>query len=558
MGIALRSMAWGRPQRVLLVGFQDQDNLGLRYLCSAVRAAGHKPDILTFDADSRGVIERSEVTQPDVIGFSLIFQYMTPKFGNVITALRGAGFRGHITIGGHYPSFAYESVLKSIPALDSVVRFDGEVTLVSLLNCLSEGRDWRDINGIAYRLDDRAVKANLLREPVADLDELPWPERTDIKYESNPLATASVLGSRGCPWNCSFCSIRPFYEQQGGKLRRLRQPDAIVGEIIDLHQRRNVNLFLFQDDDFLASGRRARQWAGAIADRLVQEGIAHKTAFKISCRSDEIDPENMQRLMRGGLTHIYMGVESGDLVGLENLNKKLKPEVHLKAAAILKSLGLSFDFGFMLMEPWSTFLSIRNNISFLEAFVGDGWSVASFCRMLPYAGTSARAKLAEEGRLQGTEFQPDYQFLEPKLDFFYDWLIRTFYMRNFTSEGLCHVLRYLMFEARLRVPSVVTGGALNASILQYFTASANKVACTVLRAGLDHIERMPLKTLRPDDEFLTMLTEWEIAEEDRLMHEIRAYIAASTARRSSPGIGGFDQTWTFATSGRKSTGISTA
>lgn len=555
---ALPARAFGRPQRVLLVGFQDQDNLGLRYLCSAARAAGHEPEILTFDADPRSLIDQAQVLQPDVIGLSLIFQYMAPRFADVITAVRAAGIRAHITVGGHYPSFDHRKLLEAIPALDSVVRFDGEVTLASLLNRLAEGGDWRDLEGLAFRLDDETVRTTRLREPVANLDALPWPERSDIDYESNPLATASVLGSRGCPWNCSFCSIRPFYEEQGGKLRRLRQPDAVVEEVIDLHVRRRVPLFLFQDDDFLATGRRAREWAGAIADRLAHEGLGGRLAFKISCRSDEINEENLRRLMRGGLTHVYMGVESGDLMGLANMNKMLKPETHLKAAGILKGLGLSFDFGFMLMDPSSTFSSIRNNIDFLEAFVGDGWSVASFCRMLPYAGTPVREKLAREGRLRGSDFQPDYPFLDPKLDFFYDWMIGTFHRRNFTTEGLCHVLRYLMFEARLRLGGRDADSDRNTAVLQYLTACTNKIACDVLRAGLDHVERTPLDQLRPDDEFLVALTAWESAEEDRLIGEVADYMGATEARRRRRDAGGFDRSWTFAPTARESSGVGVA
>jgi radical SAM superfamily enzyme YgiQ (UPF0313 family) len=555
---ALPLRAAGRPQRVLLVGFQDQDNLGLRYLYAAVRAAGHEPDILTFDADPQTLIARAQAARPDVIGLSLIFQYMTPKFADVIAAVRAAGVRAHITIGGHYPSFDYRPVLELIPGLDSVIRYDGEVTLAILLNRLAAGAEWRDIEGLACRRDDGSVHANCLRETVADLDQLPWPERSDIDYESNPLATASILGSRGCPWNCSFCSIRPFYEQQGGRLRRLRRPDAVVAEMVDLNERRNVPLFLFQDDDFLATGRRARDWGGAIADLLAENGTAPRIAFKMSCRSDEVHEETLRRLMRGGLTHVYMGVESGDLDGLANMNKMLKPEAHLRAGAILKSLGLSFDFGFMLMDPSSTFSSIRNNIDFLTAFVGDGWSIAPFCRMLPYAGTPVRTELERQGRLKGTDFQPDYAFLDPKLDFYYDWMIRTFHRRNFTSEGLCHVLRYLMFEARLRIGGIDDERARMTAVLQYITSRANRLAGDILRAGLDYVERTPLAQLRPDDEFLEGLTQWEEAAEDALMRDIAAYMAATEQRRRRHDAGSFGKSWTFGASAREAAGIGAA
>ena len=73
-----------------------------------------------------------EEEQPDVVGFSLIFQYMVPEFGAVIRALRDAGVDAHFTIGGHYASFEPTELLRMIPELDRVVRFEGEETLAEL------------------------------------------------------------------------------------------------------------------------------------------------------------------------------------------------------------------------------------------------------------------------------------------------------------------------------------------------------------------------------------------------------------------------------------------
>jgi anaerobic magnesium-protoporphyrin IX monomethyl ester cyclase len=549
-----------RPQRVLLIGFQDQDNLGLRYLMSTVNASGHEAFIMTYRSDPNKILERIRQDEPDVVGFSLIFQYMAPDFGQVIAALREAGVTAHFTMGGHYASFEPTEILRRIPGLDSIVRFDGEMTLVNLLNCFSTGADWRALPGIAFRKDDGQITVAPLAQVVEDLDLLPWPDRKSIDYEGHPMPTASVLGSRGCPWDCSFCSIRPFYEEQGGPLRRLRSPRSVVDEMIDLHRNRGVPIFLFQDDDFLAGGRKAKQWAMEIADLIAQEGLAGEMAFKISCRSDEINEEVIQRLMAGGLTHVYMGVESGDEEGLINMSKRLKPEAHLRAGRILKSFGLSFDFGFMLVDPYSSIRSIRQNIDFLETFIGDGWTVAPFCRMLPYAGTPIKRRLEEEGRLLGTSFDPDYRFLDPKLDLFYDWMVNTFYERNFTNQGLCHILRGLLFEAHLRLhaPNPVSDAQKN--YLQYLTAVCNRLACYTLRCALDHIEATPLATLERDTGYLDRLTAHEKNEESRLVNEVCKYYEWVHQDHSPiPGpVGGFEKTWTFYEGDREAAGVGAA
>lgn len=550
----------GRTQKVLLIGFQDQDNLGLRYLMSAVNASGHQASIMTYGSDPDTILKRIGREKPDVVGFSLIFQYMAPDFARVIAALRAAGVTAHFTMGGHYASFEPAEILARTTGLDSVVRFDGEITLVKLLHCLARDSDWRALPGIAFHSENHEVTVAPLAQVVDDLDALPLPDRKSIDYEGHPMPTASVLGSRGCPWDCSFCSIRPFYEEQGGALRRLRKPRAVVDEMIDLHVNRKVPIFLFQDDDFLAGGKNAKLWAMEIADLIVEAGFAGKIAFKISCRSDEIHEDILSRLMAGGLTHVYMGVESGDEEGLVNMSKRMKPEAHLRAGRILKQLGLSFDFGFMLVDPYSSFRSIRQNVSFLEEFIGDGWTVAPFCRMLPYAGTPIKRKLETENRLLGTAFEPDYKFLEPKLDHFYDWMVKTFYERNFTNRGLCHILRGMLFEAHLRLPGRSRVTEVQRSYLHYLTAVCNRIACYTLRCAVDHIEATPLSTLEKDTEYLDGLTAHEKREEARLVNEVAQYYEwVHQDHTPIPGpVGGFEKSWTFYEGDREAAGVGAA
>jgi radical SAM superfamily enzyme YgiQ (UPF0313 family) len=532
---------------VLLIGFQDQDNLGLRYLLSAVRSAGFRGEIATYTAEPAQICELVARVQPDVVGLSLIFQYMAPEFGRAVSALRAAGCTGHITIGGHYPSFDYGEVLQRIPGADSVVRFEGEATLVELMDRIASGRDWRDVLGIAYRRGSEIV-ANPLRPAIDDLDSLPEPERADIDYRSRDLATASLLGSRGCPWNCSFCSIRPFYEAQGGRLRRLRAPRAIAEEMRRIHSERGARIFLFQDDDFLATGSRARDWASALADEILRAGLGNRIAFKISCRSDEVRAPIMQRLAAAGLTHVYMGVESGDADGLRHMNKMLKPAQHLEAGDVLRGLDLSFDFGFMLLEPYSTLESTVANVDFLGAFVGDGWSVANFCRTLPYAGTPLKAQLEAEGRLKGTPFEPDYDFLDPRLDRFYDWMLTTFRQRNFSNSGLCHIMRALVFEAHLRLPGYRSFAPLDRAYVHSLTAQCNGYALNTLRLALDYIAQTPFDRLEINRGYLADLTAQELARQRRLTESVLAFFVSLRNRSGhAPELAeSFENSWTAA------------
>lgn len=212
----------------------------------------------------------------------------------------------------------------------------------------------------------------------------------------------------------------------------------------------------------------------------------------------------------------------------------------------------------MLLDPYSTFRSIRQNISFLEEFIGDGWAVAPFCRMLPYAGTPIERRLQAEGRLLGTQFDPDYKFLERKLDIFYDWMIRAFYERNFTHQGLCHILRSLLFESRLRLPNRNRVTESQRAYLHYLTAVCNRIACYTLRCAIDHIESMD--DLAADPTYLDGLVTHEKIEESRLINQLAQYYDWVHPDQSAiPGpVGGFDKSWTFNEGDRETAGIGAA
>ena len=210
-----------RPGRVLLVGFQDQDNLGLRYLASSLRAAGHDIRIESFGTNPCPLLQVVDQWTPDVVGFSLIFQFMAPHFARVIAALRAAGATAHFTIGGHYASFSPDTVLHLIPELDSVVRFAGERTIVELTSALvrasrgatSEGLPGGTVPGPVHRPAPGCDRAGCAA----------WPDRTDIAYDEQELATASVLASRGCPRSAP--SVRSRRSTRATEARGRRRRD---------------------------------------------------------------------------------------------------------------------------------------------------------------------------------------------------------------------------------------------------------------------------------------------------------------------------------------------
>jgi anaerobic magnesium-protoporphyrin IX monomethyl ester cyclase len=245
---------------VMLIGFQRQSNLGVGYLASTLRREGYTVEVFDYERDRSDIVEAARRLNPILIGFSLIFQSYVTHFGSLMNYLRDAGVDCHFTMGGHFPSLSYERTLGLLPALDSVVRFEGEMTLLELVARLGNGTDWRTTEGIAYR-DSDGVKATPMRPLVHDLDQLPYPERTFNRNAVLGRHATPLLASRGCARTCSFCSIHMFYRTAPGKVVRTRKPAEVVREMRFLLEAHGISIFLFQDDDFPLFGPAWKRWA---------------------------------------------------------------------------------------------------------------------------------------------------------------------------------------------------------------------------------------------------------------------------------------------------------
>lgn len=468
---------------VMLVGFQHQGNLGLGYLTSVLRECGYDVHVVDIEQDPEAIVHRARELGPVLIGFSLIFQFYVRNYGALIELLRAAGVRCHFTMGGHFPSLSYRETLEIIPELDSVVRFEGEQTLIELVDAVSTDRDWREVSGLAYRREGLTVTTPA-RRLVEDLDRLPYPERN---YQPDTVLGRSImpiLASRGCARTCSFCSIHTFYRAAPGKIVRTRKPAEVVREMRWLHDTRGVTIFLFQDDDFPLFGPVWRRWAQEFVDELHRHDLPGRVIWKMNCRADVVERELFLKMRDAGLYLVYMGLESGSEEGLKTLHKQMTVEQNLRAVDTLKGIDLMWEYGFMLLDPSSTFDSVRENLAFLRRIVGDGCLPVTFCRMLPYDGTPIKDELVRTGRIRGDVCNPDYDFLDPRLEAFYEGLTSVVNVR-----GWIHGLEAVTLQLSTAWHEVAVMGRLFPSLpgfeeytqtLRRITADSNRLLLNVV------------------------------------------------------------------------------
>lgn len=477
-----------KKNKVVFVGFQEQDNLGIGYIASVLLDAGYGIHIADFRIGETLIFETIKRFSPIAVGFSVIFQHHLEQFRDLVVYLRENGVSCHFSAGGHYPSLRPGDLLNVIPQLDSVVLFEGERTFLELVNALASGQDWNGIPGIAFASDGK-THMNPLRPLEIDLDNFPPPVRPPLKEYALGRKFATLLAGRGCIHQCSFCSIHEFYSKPPGPVKRIRRPDKVVREMELLHYEQSCSVFLFQDDDFPLSHKTGKKWAVEFCKELTRAGLNDKILWKANCRPDEIDREMFLFLKEHGLFLVYLGIESGTESGLKLMDKRIDASTNLDGVTILKNLGILYDYGFMLFDPESTIETVRENLSFLEKLCGDGSSPVTFCKMLPYAETKIERRLQSQGRLKGTDSFRDYDFHTRELDHLYVAMATCFADWIGEHDGLLNLARWIryhfaVYEKFYPVRSPCTGlwnetRDLIAASNRYFVHTALKLADSI-------------------------------------------------------------------------------
>lgn len=432
---------------VMLIGCEEGENLGIRYIASFLDSYGIKVKIEPYGLSLKENILASILSEkPKIVGFSMIFQRMLFEFAEVMTYLRRNGVIAHFNMGGHFSSIEFRETLESIPELDSIVRGEGEQTLLELFQNIDKPDLWANIEGLAFRRNGEIIVAPP-RPLIRDLDSLPYPVRIRQVATHRGLGICSILGSRGCYYNCSFCSIQQFYKESPGQQRRSRSPSNVVSEMEMLFHDHGIRIFIFEDDDLFMKGNQQRKWVEDFISELKRKKIAEEIIWRVSCRIDDIDSDMISKMMDVGLMSVYLGIESGNNQGLVTYNKHYTVDDIYRSVGILQDLKMPFEFGFMILNPESTFATVKEDIAFLKEIGKNGQSVINFTKMVPYAGTPVARKLKKDGRLKGTIDSPDYNYRDPRLELLQMFFTQAFHFRNFANDGLVERLRHAKFDA---------------------------------------------------------------------------------------------------------------
>ncbi|MHB1399215.1 MAG: B12-binding domain-containing radical SAM protein [Trichloromonadaceae bacterium] len=417
--------------RIALIGAELEENLGLRYMASALEQQGHEALIFPFneEADIPQVVRSVMAAAPEIAGLSMVFTGRAREFCRLAGKLREAGFAGHLTAGGHFAALNCEQLLNDFPEFDSIALGEGEELICNLAAHLD---DLSGVAGFCYRTAEGSLRTNPGTGNPENLDALPFPRRTEF-HEYFGQRIASILSSRGCWRECAFCSIDAWYRSGGGKKFRIRSIDNIVTEMAELYHQHHIRIFNFQDDNFfLPDPKRALARFKALRKGLKKAGV-EKIAIAVKARPDSINRAALEVLDDLGIFRVFLGVENASQRGLDNLNRKNTVAQIENALKILNDYDLHIAYNLLMFEPDTNMQDIAINLDFMERHVDNPFN---FCRAEAYAYTGLEKKLRADNILSGDYFGFDYRIKDPQVETFHKIANYAFFNRNFSDYGL--------------------------------------------------------------------------------------------------------------------------
>ena len=399
------------------------EHIGLGYLSSFLRQHGYEVviiDAATRDMSDEEVIREILDCSPSMVGFSPTVATMGSaiKISNLLKKTAGSM---HICLGGHHATFLAEQILREEECFDSVVRGEGELTVLELANRLCSGSSLKDTLGLYFRNRGGDVSKNPGRDKIIDLDSIPFPARDALKWqvERGKSPTARVISSRGCVANCSFCSIPRFERLQKGRRWRARSADNVLDELTYLKEKFHIKTVLFAEDNFIGTGSAGKKRVRQIAEGILSRELGIR--FRILCTTESlIACESLLPLLKkAGLDRVIVGIESASPNALKIFKKKATVEQHYCVAGILTNHSIVLHLGFIMFNPYSSFDDLRLNAEFLGKINQACFFQYFSNRMELYPGVGIFRRLEKEKMiLSKSEYKRGflYRYAEPCIE----------------------------------------------------------------------------------------------------------------------------------------------
>jgi len=386
--------------------------LGLECVAAAVEAAGHEVRLLDLQVfQTRDYEEAVRTWRPDAIGFSLNYLANVPEVVDLAIQAKRLLPGCRVMVGGHSASFVASDLLAHADgAIDCVVRGEGEGIAPRVIEAFAGAGALEDLPGVVT-LDGAGPPPLLVPDLAAHppARHLAGRRRRYFIGELDPCA--SVEFTRGCPWDCTFCSAWTFY----GRSYRVLSADAAVEDLASIAE---PNVFIVDDVAFIRG-----EDGFAIADELERRKIRKR--YYLETRADVLlrNREVFARWAKLGLRYMFLGIEAIDEEGLKRHRKRVHLGENERALEVARALGLVVAINIIADPDWD-----ERRFELVRQWALEVPEIVNMTINTPYPGTEtwlteSRRVTTEDYRL----FDVQHAVLPTRLPLgrFYEEFVRT-------------------------------------------------------------------------------------------------------------------------------------
>src|SRR6266436_753997 len=348
--------------------------LGLELVAAAARKEGHDVQIIDLQTETqRDYFRLIDRWQPDAVAYSCNYLANVPEIIDLAKETRKRLPDSLIMVGGHSASFTAKELLEHAEgAVDCVLKGEGEPVITDVLAAAARDRKSLDKVPGVMTLEGEGPRPRF----VASLDDL-LPARELLRHRRRYFIgvldpCASIEFSRGCPWDCVFCSAWTFY----GRSYRTKSPDCVIEELSTI---REPGVFLLDDVAFIQADHGMR-----IGEMIARKGIRKK--YYLETRGDILlrNKEVFQFWRKIGLEYMFLGIEAIDEEGLKHFRKRVSLSQNFEALEFARSLGVSVAINLIADPSWS-----RDRFRVIRDWCMEIPEIVNISVNTPYPGTES-------------------------------------------------------------------------------------------------------------------------------------------------------------------------
>lgn len=339
--------------------------------------------------ETEAIIEKIRNESPDLLAFTAY----SPGYLKAYKLMGEIKSRCDVPIvlGGPHLTIFRKKVLEDESSIDFGIKHEGEHTFIELIDALRTGKDLQGINGLIWKKGPGNIIENDDKPYLtsAELNRLPIPDysKFDIKsYLCYQEKLLPLITSRGCPYQCTYCSVKLT---QGRRFRSL-EPERIIDEI-KLRIAEGWNIFDIHDDCFSLDLKRAKKFC----DLIIQENLKIRYKFNNGIRADRLDEELLEKLKNSGCEFIAFGLESANSDILKSIKKGISRDRLALSLSQAQKLNIRTAVNFIIGLQEETYSQALESINYAASLKNTHINLAN---AIPYPGTEFYDWIENNGR----------------------------------------------------------------------------------------------------------------------------------------------------------------